>query len=121
MFHHHFKFNTNQENGNGKKKLFLRPKIILAILLIGIFSLLGVRVYYLVNLAIEGQELAKIESGVKNEENENDRLKYELAQFSSLSDLEKRARELGYTPANNVIFVTGEKPLAKNLETSQTP
>ncbi len=84
-----------KEKNNNLKQGSIKVKIIF----IFVFLLTGLVFTQLVfanNLATDGQKLSHYQDEIRQLENENTTLKAEIAQKSSLTNLSKKAEELGF-------------------------
>ncbi|HEY5601391.1 MAG TPA: hypothetical protein VIK81_04905 [Patescibacteria group bacterium] len=66
-------------------------------------------------LATSGENLAKIDSLINQTKQENSKLKAEIAQEGSLSNVETKAKELGMIEASKFVYIDRTVPVAQNL------
>mgnify|MGYP006908235420 CR=1 FL=1 len=81
------------------------------------FVLLGilgvVSVFLAIEIATSGAKLASLELEEKRLIRENEVLKSELVNASSLSQLGKGAEELGFSKPASILYITDEKDVAR--------
>ncbi|KKS80452.1 hypothetical protein A3E15_02930 [Candidatus Woesebacteria bacterium RIFCSPHIGHO2_12_FULL_42_9] len=70
-------------------------------------------VFFTIEKATEGAELARLTTMEKTLQEEQRRLTSELMQYSSLTNLEERALDLGFAKPVKVIYVLDTQEVAK--------
>ena len=92
------------------KKIFCILKLLaLILILLGVFQLIISN-----RLATAGEKLTQINKEIKALEEENERLKKEIAISSSLTTIAKKADEMGFLKVENFLYLTSEPFAFKN-------
>lgn len=92
------------------RKTFRIFKILVLILVI----LAAFQIIVSNQLATAGEKLTEIDQEIKFLEEENDRLKREIAISSSLTTIAKKAEEAGYLKTEDFLYLTEEPFALKN-------
>lgn len=85
--------NNNNQTFNLKGKVKVRLVVIFTCLITTLFT---AQLVFANSLATDGQKLAQIQNQIKTIEAENMNLKVKIASGSSLTNLSKKAEELGF-------------------------
>lgn len=72
-----------------------------------------VNVYFTVEFATSGAEIASLEQKEAQLTEENSLLSGRLLETVSLDAIEKKAAELGFAKPVNVVYLNGNEPVAK--------
>lgn len=79
----------------------VRMKVV-AVALLTLTSLVFTQLIFANSLATDGDKLSKVQQEIKNLEKENMAIKAEIAKYSSLSNLSKKAKEQGFVKPQTV-------------------
>ena len=90
-----------------------KPFLIIGSLLSLILILSVVQVTLVNGIATGGVELANIQQKVKANKLQNQLLKEEYLQLSSLTNIDKKAKAIGFVQAKTQVNLTAPLPLAK--------
>jgi len=94
-----YKFKTSSPKmGSPKKKKWILVGLALSLAF-------GLQLYVANSVAGLGEELAQIEIKIEDEKRQNQILKEEMAQFTSISKLEEASLSLGLAKPQNVLYV----------------
>jgi len=92
------------------QKTFRIFKILISILIfLGLFQVVVSN-----QLATAGEKLTQIDEKIRGLENENERLKREIAISSSLTTIAEKAEEIGFLKVENFLYLTEEPFAFKN-------
>lgn len=87
-------------------------KPVVGVLLLVVFILVGIELVFANYLATQGVKLATLNEEIKTIQNENDRLKVEIAKATSLANIEARAKELGLKKSTRYLYISQSFSLA---------
>ncbi len=93
-------------------KTMKRPVFIIASLVCIILVLSVVRVAMVNSISTTGIELANLDNEMKEYKKQNELLKEQYLQASSFTNLEEKAKHLGFVEAKNHIYLSSPLPLA---------
>ena len=91
-----------------RKNFNLFGKIRIKLLVVFSFAvaaLFATQLVFASNLAIDGQKMSQADEQINQLEEENTRLKVQIAQESSLASLTKRAEDLGYKTPQDILIL----------------
>lgn len=89
-----------------------RPVFIITTLLFIVVALSVVRVTMENNLSTTGIEFAHLQQEVDDYKKQNELLKERYLEASSFTNIEKKAKELGFVPAKSHTYLESSVPLA---------
>ena len=102
-------FNTKKESKSTKVLGFSIPKIIVPIIILFVVS----SVYMAIQVATTGAKIAKLDTEKRSLQKENEEISNTLINSSSLSELGEKAEELGFTKPEAIMYIKGDKQVAK--------
>jgi cell division protein FtsL len=94
------------------KKIFYNNFLYLTI----IFAAVCFEVYFSYLFKVGSQNLESFEENYQNQTIVNLKLKEEVAKFSSLSNIKKRAKNAGFIEAQKIIYLPSGDIFAENLK-----
>lgn len=89
-----------------------RPVFIISSLLFIIVVLSVTRVALVNSISTTGIELANLETEMKAQKKQNELLKEQYLQASSFTNIEAKAKELGFVEAKTQVYLSEPLPLA---------
>ena len=92
-----------------------KPVLVITFFIISIISLWVTQVVISNRLSTTGIELEKIQSEVAKYKKENTRLEEKILEASSLMNVSKKAKALGFVESKSQIYLTNPLPLALGL------
>lgn len=90
-----------------------KPLVIIACLITIILVLSVVQVTLVNGMSTSGMELASLQSKVKAYKLQNQLLKEEYLQLSSLTNIDEKAKAIGFVEAKNQVNLNSPLPLAR--------
>lgn len=90
------------QKGKPAGKIRVKILVIFATLVAGLFF---AQLVFANNLATDGKKLSRTEEEIQKLEEENTVLKIKIAQNSSLSNLSKKAKEMGFIKPSEVLVL----------------
>lgn len=96
-------FNRNQRNENSFNLIGKIKVKILIVFSLALFVLITVQLVFAANLATDGEKLSRVYEEIARLETENTRLRIEISQNSSLTNLSQKAAESGFVKPAKVI------------------
>ncbi len=94
-------------------KTMKRPVFIIASLIFIVVSLSVVRVTLVNSISTAGIELAKLESDLSAYKKQNELLNEQYLQASSFTNIEEKAKQLGFVEAKSYVYLSEPLPLAR--------
>ncbi len=91
-----------------------KPVLIITFFIISIISLWITQVVISNRLSTTGIELEKIQSEIAKYKKENTLLEEKILQASSLMNISKKAKSLGFVESRSQIYLTNPLPLSLN-------
>lgn len=79
--------------------------------LIAVFVMANV--YFTVELATSGAEIANLEKKEVELSQENNLLREQLSKTTSLNEIAQKADEMGFAKPARIVYLSGEEPVAK--------
>lgn len=92
------------------KNNFLTKFIVILVILLSFVQIIAANIG-----ASSGAEVEDIDNKIEQIKKENQRLELEIARLISLSQLEKKAKKMGFKKAGSFIFLSKPLPFAYNL------
>lgn len=84
--------------------------IVIFVVLLSFFQVIAANL-----TASKGQEVGEISTLIEKLTKENQKLELQIESFTSLSQMEKRAKKLGFKKAESFVFLTKPAPVALKL------
>jgi hypothetical protein len=91
-----------------------KPTLLILFFVIIIVGLSVVRVAILNNISTTGIELVNLQNELTSYKKENELLKEQYLAVSSLNEIDKKAKTLGFVEAKSHIYLSAPLPLALN-------
>jgi len=100
---------TNKDTYPKKNNLLLKT-IIVFVILLSFFQVIAANL-----TASKGQEVGEINTQIEKLTKENQKLELQIESLTSLSQMEIRAKKLGFKKAGSFVFLAKPLPVALNL------